>query len=654
MKRLRSTLPHLTRRIAYGSLAVLLLLLMPAPYVFADGADASAASASASCTPVVATPGVKSPTGSDAATFTYDSCTGLWENQYYTWSPATKDYTPKSPYVYTCDTEHWDWAYSKWVYSPVSNKYVQVSFTTSTLPAGAIVAAGSPNPCAPAPIVTTPRSDGIGGSASNNTTNITVTNDINSLALSGSAAVGANTAVNGGATSGSSTVTANVINNVASASSLSGGNVVTFTANINGDVQGDLIIDPSQIQPASSGTSLATGADVTVNSTTKANVTNNITLNAGSGNATVTNNTAAGGATTGNAQAIANVINVLNSVISAGKSFVGVVNINGSLHGNILMPQSFLDALLATNAPRTNMTISAADASTLGITNNVSSDAATGSASVTGNTSAGSATSGAASTAVTIFNLTGSQIVGSNCLLVFVNVTGQWVGVIMNAPAGTNAAALGGGAAMSANTVANDTTNATITNNIDVNARSGNAAVTDNTKAGGATSGNASTVVNLLNLNNSQLNLSGWFGVLFINVFGSWFGNFGAYHSSVQSAVDSRIDDGSAAHTNNTSAPKPVFRFVQPTGSASVAADIADNSFANMSAHLASATGQALGAGVGSIGHNLKVAPVATSTKGSQMQIVGGILVATGLTTLVIERMVSGRQDRKIKMTPTV
>ncbi len=626
-------------------------MLTPAPYVFADGADATAASASASCTPVAATQGIKSPTGSDAGTYTYNSCTGLWENQYYSWSPATKEYTPKTPYTYTCDTAHWDWVYSKWIYNPVSGKYVQVPLTTTTLPAGAAVAAGSPSACTPpppAPIMspsgtTSGSTLGVDGTTTNST-GASVTNGVSSVAGSGSAIVAGNTSVDGGATSGNATVTANVINDVASSSSLSGGGVVTFTANINGDIQGDLIIDPNQIQPASGSAPLA-DSSTTVSSTTNANVTNNITLNANTGNATVADNTDARGATTGNAQAIANVINILNSIVTAGKSFVGVININGNLHGNILMPQSFLDELLATNAPHTSMTISEADASTLGITNNITNSAASGTATVTDNTHAGSATSGNASTAVTIFNLTGSEIVGTNCLLVFVNVSGQWVGVIMNAPAGATAAAIGGATSTAAANVTADT-NASITNNIDVNAQSGNAAVTDNTHAGSATSGNASTVVNLLNLENSQLNLSGWFGVLFINVFGNWFGNFGVYNPAAQSAGRGAGDE---PQQPAVPAAKPEFQFVQPHMAANTpaSADIASPALTTVSAHLATAAGQALGASVGSLGQGLHTKTTASASKGNSVQLVGGIMVAVGLTTLAVERMVTARQARK-------
>jgi hypothetical protein len=147
MKQLSMSLTYRSKRIVYAGLAVFLVLVMPAPYAFADSVDSTTPSASASCSPVTSTLGTDHPNGSDAATYTYNKCTGLWENQYYTWSPATKDYAPKTPYVYTCDTKVWDWTYSKWIYTASSGVYTYVPLTTAQLPAGAVIASGSPTTC---------------------------------------------------------------------------------------------------------------------------------------------------------------------------------------------------------------------------------------------------------------------------------------------------------------------------------------------------------------------------------------------------------------------------------------------------------------------------------------------------------------------------
>ena len=65
------------------------------------------------------------------------------------------------------------------------------------------------------------------------------------------------------------------------------------------------------------------------------------------------------------------------------------------------------------------------------------------------------------------------------------------------------------------------------TNNIDLSAQSGNALVDGNESSGNATSGNATASANIANISTSTFNLSGWFGVVYINVFGQWLGSFG-------------------------------------------------------------------------------------------------------------------------------
>lgn len=658
---------NLAKRGVFGCTAVFVLLFAPTPYAFAESAASPAPATSASCTPVAATPGIDRPTGADAPTYLYNACTGLWENDYYTWSPATKTATPKTPYVYMCDTNGWHWTYQKWVYSPGVSAFRHVTLSVAQLPAGAAVAPGSLSVCAPPPAPVAPPSTSTALPAaatattstsadtvsSDVTTTVTVDNQITSTATTGNATATGNTTT-GDAATGGANATANVINTVQSSSVL-GSNVVAFTANIDGDVQGDLVVDPSQLQPATGGGTLES-TDIAVNASTSGTINNSITLNATTGNATLAGNTTAGNATSGSASAVADVINVLDSIVNAGQSFVGVININGNLHGNILVPQNFLDELLATNVPSTTMSLSAADTTSLGISNNVTSSASTGNAVVAGNTTAGHAVTGSASTTVTIFNLTGNDIVGSNCLLVFVNVSGKWIGVIMNAPAGTTAAALGDGITENApgsTTAATVTTNDAINNTINLAAASGNATVRDNTTAGNATTGNADTAVNLLNLNNTQLNLSGWFGVLFINVFGNWFGNFGVYTPPApQTSAGAGADPKpSADSTPGIPDSGKVFRFLETAHAASVpaATPAADPSLAVVSAQLASKAGQTLGASIGKIGTHVPAA-VTVPVADRQLQAIGGIMMALGLAAIAAERFLTIRSQRRLQI----
>jgi hypothetical protein len=101
----------------------------------------------------------------------------------------------------------------------------------------------------------------------------------------------------------------------------------------------------------------------------------------------------------------------------------------------------------------------------------------------------------------------------------------------------------------------NNTNNQAINNNVNVNAQSGDADVTHNTSGGNATTGNATASASIVNMINDSLNLNGWFGLLFINVFGTWNGSFGINTSAGDPIVTSNPGKGG---DNNT----PMFRFI--------------------------------------------------------------------------------------------
>jgi len=570
--------------------------------------------------------GITQPTGVAAGTFTYNDQTGLWENDYFTWSPDTYIYTPKfdQPYTYNDATGLYD--APNWVYNTADAKYEPATISVAQPPAGAVVIGGPPAVSTisdtGAGSTNTIDNDGAGDTSTidntgdgstntvdnngNNTTDLnstnglSVNNQIGSSAVSGAAAVTQNTSA-GSATTGSAQATANVVNLLQSQTSLQG-DVATFTYDIYGNVQGDLMIDPAQLSNVNT-TVPNDPNSLTINSSTDASINNNVDLTAASGDATVSENTQAGSATTGTANAVAQIVNVINSIISSGQSFVGTINIYGNFDGDILLPQDTLNNILAANFPTVNATLNPdGSISTIAntgqgsdntvnntsgsntdinntnntsINNNVDLTAASGSATVSENTEAGSATTGSAGTNLVLLNLTGQQIICGDALLVFVNVLGNWVGMIVNAPSGSTAAALGGGncsasSMPAADTNVNSTTNSTIDNNLKLNAQSGDATVTRNTKAGDATTGGATASANIANIANSSLSFSSWFGILFINVFGSWHGSFGVNTA----AGGSNNNNGG---TNNTSdgphggqvVQAQVFHFIPETTSSS-------------------------------------------------------------------------------------
>ena len=517
--------------------------------------------------------GPTSPPGAASTTYK-DNGDGTWSNDQYTWDSNTKQTRPNTAPEYSYNPATGRWDTTEWVYSPEAGNYVANVKSSATNPQArqAGLAATIDNT----------------GPNSNNTINFdsnvngtydlffngAISNNISSNAKTGDALVQGNTQA-GSALTGDAEAIANVLNLLQSAWAAEGADVATFINNIDGDVYGDLLIDPDQI-PYNLGTS---NSNVDVNISNNAAIDNDIELIASTGNATVDKNTLGGDATSGDARAMANIINMINSAIKAGKSFLGVININGNLDGDILLPPGVLDALIASTGPGSNNTIgggtttsntdvNATTNST--INNNVDANAATGDANIANNTKAGNGTSGQAETSTNTMNLVGQKITGKNGLLVFVNVLGKWVGFVVT-PSGARISNTGpnsnntiGGGNSNHNLSIDSNENSLINNDINLKAQSGNANVTNNTTGGNATSGDAKASVNLLNMIGSEIDVTDWFGVLFINVFGNWFGSFGSDTANggfSQSAAQAAASGGDQS-TAGTNPVGQVFGFV--------------------------------------------------------------------------------------------
>lgn len=427
--------------------------------------------------------------------------------------PETPPAEPEKPpltYTYNPTTEKWN--SEEWQFNPQTGAYEKP----------------------PAPVIIEPEkvTDDTEQSVDKTVdTTVTVDNNVKSDATSGDALISSNT-VAGNALTGDAATVANIINAVNSTVT-TGENqkIATFTQDILGDVKGDIVLYPLLLK-AMLEAKADPSSSTAINATTNFDVNNNINLAAKSGNATVDSNTKAGDATTGSATAVANVVNILNSMIAAQDSFIGTINIYGDLEGDILVAPDFIPQMLANNSANgdgSDLKISKQDTTT--IVNNISAVAESGAASVFNNTEAGNATTGDTSSNVVIFNVSGHEIIAKNSLLVFVNVLGKWVGMIVDAPAGATAAMLGNEVTTNTQYAPDLTVNSKsshgITNTIAVSAESGDAVISNNTVAGNATSGQARAMANVANVSGNQIGLSDWFGVLFINVYQNWYGSFG-------------------------------------------------------------------------------------------------------------------------------
>ncbi len=414
---------------------------------------------------------------------------------------------------------------------------------------------------------------------------VNVINTLQSNANSGNVAADSNTQV-GSAVTGAANVIANIFNLLASAWSWSNGGLNFFMQNLFGNKTGDITLTPTEAVSGGGGqlggTSASAGlagtgpgsinqaginnsATLDVNAKNTGNIVNNVNLAAGSGNASATNNTSAGNVASGNASAEANIINMINSFITSGSSFFGILNIFGNLNGDILFPSGFLNGLVPTGSASAGgnaATISGTGPSSTnqaginnsgqaninnavnnGVANNITTTASSGAATADSNSQVGNLRTGNANTTQGLFNLSNSSIFGDNAVLVIVNVLGHWVGKIMSLGGGTSEAALltgnaqvgvngtGPGSTNQANVNNASTANVnqqsqgTITNNVNVGAQSGNANASNNTKVGDVSTGNANAASSVTNIFNTILNVKHWFGVLVINVFGDWLGD---------------------------------------------------------------------------------------------------------------------------------
>lgn len=368
---------------------------------------------------------------------------------------------------------------------------------------------------------------------------------------------------NGGtATSGNADDSINEVNEETNSDSTSS-QPVDFTDNIYGNQTGNIEIDPSTITSQQS-----TDNTTTDNETATSTTTNNSTINntdeavAQTGDATVTNDGEGGTAASGNAEALANVVNIINSVIADGESFEGTINIYGNLYGDILLPEQLVDELIN---PATIPSGTDTDNTETGlIDNDVELTAESGSALVTNDGDGGTAASGNATTDLNITNYVNDYLSADNLFLIIINVSGQWYGYILGEVPESDVALLGDGLSNSnvtqsqpSSTEVNDDTE-TINNDISSAAYTGSATVNNDGNGGTATSGDAEALANILNFINDNFNISGWFGILFINIFGNWYGSLSTYNANPTLSSETTgptpigVNDNSPSNSRNT------------------------------------------------------------------------------------------------------
>lgn len=308
-----------------------------------------------------------------------------------------------------------------------------------------------------------------------------------------------------------------------------------------------------------------------------ANVTNDMVLVADTGSNQASLNTSGDSVIqTGDANVVANVINLLNTNV-AGEVLIGVVNIFGDLVGDIIVPISettpaqangdagATTAAITDNGAQSTNSITVdnvANSNTFQtndatIENNLTFTADSGGNETNYNTGGNSAiVTGDVNVDAQAATVANTNVSGGTWYLVLINNAGEWIGQIIGAPEDSQMAMgtyspdgegngngsqpagseISGNGAQSNNShsqtsESNSTTSqsnqANLVNNINLAALTGNNQASYNTGGNSIImTGDANIVVNLLNIVNTNIASNGRLVVTFINIFGSWTGDF--------------------------------------------------------------------------------------------------------------------------------
>ncbi len=421
---------------------------------------------------------------------------------------------------------------------------------------GTDVPSGEPIPEDPAIIET---GDAVAGVNADNTPNIT---DLESLSgdltasttneaivdndAEAAAETGGNTASGGGGAyvgTGDAVAFANVIN-VVNTNIINSTGLIAFFNYIFGagfDLRA-LGLDYF-LNPTDTGCSLGacSDSDVTLNVDNTATLTNDVVVRADTGTNTAEGGDGAAIIETGNAYAAANLINVINTSLVGSRYLLITGNNFGSLQGDITLPGvEFFNSLFAQGGGSLG-SLNANVVNGATVNDSTSAVAATGSNSASGDGSlvlTGDAVAGGTS-----YNQVNTTEVGGTSFFILVNVIGDWTGSVHGLPDGiswtrtptgvslmsdTGLGALGGGCCGDSTTF-NATNTASLANNVNVYALTGeNYATSDGGEAAIAT-GDAYAAANSVNIVNTNILGRNWFFAIF-NIFGDWSGNVAFGH----------------------------------------------------------------------------------------------------------------------------
>ncbi len=270
-------------------------------------------------------------------------------------------------------------------------------------------------------------------------------------------------------------------------------------------------------------------------------IVNNMELYAVTGANTADENEGDGSIDTGNALAIANISNVLNTNIIGSDWLFTLINSFGNWQGDLILPGAEAIAEIIGGHDGAGNQVFVENNDEAVVENNVNATGETGDNLASDNEGGSSIETGDAFAQVNVATQANTSIFGSNWLMVAVKVFGNWSGSIHSLPEGVSwlktpdgliifnenwSEALSNMAQANGEEIVRVANNnfGEIINNLDILASTGANSASNNAGQGIITTGNAGVRANIANFVNTNIIGRNWlFGL--INIFGDWQGN---------------------------------------------------------------------------------------------------------------------------------
>lgn len=309
---------------------------------------------------------------------------------------------------------------------------------------------------------------------------------------------------------------------------------------------------------------------LTVDNNNNADVSNNADISASTGSNTGNNNLGNVDLNTGDATAMANLVNLLNTNVVGSNFELFVLNINGSGLNEINLNDAWKQLeekmggsglYVVGDVNSSNMKLFISNENNANLTNNVNVSAGTGNNDASGNNNSATQT-GNTQAIANVVNFTNTNILGSKFFLGIITVTGQFDGnLILPRPEFFSNIYNYNYLTKSGSTMTENQNTAEINNTVNSTADTGGNQANGNSGSSTVTTGDATSTVNSLNVANTDIRENDWF-YLSLNALGGWSGDIYGW-----SSPESRDQQRQACEVYQITPEEVAYQAAQPPGS---------------------------------------------------------------------------------------